>query len=116
MPTKGNAAVAERHRELAEIEPRMLRADLRNAEAVNFRAEVGACLQRAASLLGWSLKELAGHLDRDERQVARWLNGTERVQVDVVFDCEELRQPFAYQLARLSGADGHVHVEFRKVG
>lgn len=66
--------------------------------------------------MGWSLKQLAGALKRDERQVSRWLNGQERVQLDVVFDCEELRQPFALQLSKLSGADWHVHVEFRKVG
>ena len=94
----------------------MAKADLRNAESIDFRAEIGACLQRAASLLGWSLKQLAGALKRDERQVSRWLNGQERVQLDVVFDCEELRQPFALQLSKLSGADWHVHVEFRKVG
>lgn len=108
--------IAERHRELSEIRPAMAKADLRNAESIDFRAEIGACLQRAASLLGWSLKQLAAAVKRDERQVARWLNGQERVQLDVVFDCEELRQPFALQLSKLSGADWHIHVEFRKVG
>src|SRR3990167_6114817 len=94
MPPMVADKPAARHPELSEITPTMARADLRKTENVDFRAEVGACLQRAASLLGWSLKELAGKLGRDERQVSRWLNGHERVQVDVVFDCEELRQPF----------------------
>lgn len=105
-----------RHREVPEIRRTMLRADLRKADDVDFRGEIGACLQRAASLLGWSLKELSGKVKRDERQIARWLNGQERVQVDVVFECEELRQPFALQLSKLSGADLHIHAEFRKVG
>ena len=104
-------------RELPETDVRMARAHLRKPESVDFRSEIGACLQRAASLVGWSLKELAGKLTRDERQISRWLNGQERVQLDVVFDCEELRQPFAYQLARLSGAEAlPPRVEFRKVG
>ena len=115
MP-KSSALIADVHRVLAETRPEMVKASLRKAENVDFRAEVGSCLQRAASLVGWSLKQLAAELHRDERQVSRWMNGQERVQLDVVFECEELRQPFAYQLARLSGADGHVHVEFRKVG
>lgn len=93
----------------------MLRADLRKTESIDFRAEVGACLQRAASLLGWSLKQLAAGLKRDERQIARWLNGQERVQVDVVFDVEELRQPFAYQMAKLSGAEIRVRCEFKEI-
>ena len=104
-----------RHRELSEIEPRMIRAELRKAESRDFRVETGACLQRAASLLGWSLKELAAKLGRDERQIARWLKGQERVQNDVVLACEELRQPYALQMARAAGARIRIHCEFDDV-
>jgi ribosome-binding protein aMBF1 (putative translation factor) len=93
----------------------MAPSHLRKAEKVDFQAEIGGCLERARCWLGWSLKECAAKLGRDERQVSRWESGTERTQVDVVMAVEELQQPFAAQLAKLSGADIHVHVSFRRI-
>lgn len=97
-------ATADRHREIPEMRPAPAKADLRKAEIADYQAETGACLRRARMFVGWSLKEAAGHLKRDERQIARWEAGTENVQVPVVMACEALAQPFAYQLAQLSGA------------
>lgn len=93
---------AVRHREIPEMRPDPVKANLRKAETVDYRAETGACFARACQ--GLSLKQVAGYLHRDERQIARWFTGAERVQVDVVMACPELAQPFAYQLAQLSGA------------
>jgi ribosome-binding protein aMBF1 (putative translation factor) len=104
------------HRVISEIRPEMVKADLRKAENRDFRAEVGACLFRARTLLGWTLEQLASALDRDARQVRRWESGEERVQVDVVMAHDELREPFGFFLAKLSGADVRVSVDFRKVG
>jgi ribosome-binding protein aMBF1 (putative translation factor) len=102
-------------REIPEMRPEMVKADLRNPEKRDYQAEIGGCLERARHWLGWSLKECAAKLGRDERQVARWEAGTERTQVDVVMGVAELQQPFAAQLAKLSGADIHMHAEFRRI-
>lgn len=64
---------------------------------------VGKAIQRAMSLRGWSLKEFAAAVDRDERQVARWLNGEERPQFDAMFAREDFRQPLVLALAELAG-------------
>lgn len=98
-----------RHRVIAEIEPAMLRADLRKAESGDLLAEVGGCLDYARREAGWTLDELAGHMPpapgadkRDSRQVQRWIDGKERTQVDVVFAVPELRGPFVIALARMA--------------
>lgn len=116
-------ATAQRHRVIPEIEPEMVKATLRKPEVVDFLAEIGRCLFRARSWLGWTLEELAGRMPppsgsdkRDPRQVRRWEQGEERPQVDVIFAVEELREPFVVQLAKLSGADVETCARFRKVG
>jgi hypothetical protein len=94
------------HRELPEnARGSMAKADLRKAEMENWRTRIGSALRRALSLNGWSLKEFAGAVDRDPRQCARWLDGSERPQLDVVFAVEELRYPLVQALGELAGAD-----------
>lgn len=93
----------------------MARAEVRKPETVDYQAEIGGCFARARHWLGWSLKEAAAALGKDERQVARWERGEERTQVDVVFSVPELRQPFAAQLAKLSGAKVAVRADFQEV-
>lgn len=90
------------HREGTETPLRMAKADLRKAETVDYRERIGAALQRAASLVGWSLKELAAEVNRDPRQVARWISGQERAQLDVLWEVEALRGPLVIALAELS--------------
>lgn len=79
----------------------MAKASLRNTE--EWRARLGQSLERARLLRGWSLKELADAVGRDERQVARWMLGTERPQWDAVFAVESLRGPLVIALAELAG-------------
>lgn len=84
----------------------MAKADLetvRKAETVDYRQQIGEAIKRAARLAGdWSLKELSAQLKRDERQVARWLSGQERAQLDVLWEVEALRGPLVIALAELS--------------
>jgi len=87
----------------------MVRADLRKAEGAAVRAQVGRCLARAQHLAGWSLKELADALQRDERQVARWISGAERVQLDAVCAVPRLRAVFLVALAEFAGVDVVTH-------
>jgi transcriptional regulator with XRE-family HTH domain len=81
----------------------MAKAEIRKADIPDFRVSVGNAIQRAASLVGWSLKELAGKVARDPRQVARWIAGVERPHFDALFAVEELRQPLVVALAELAG-------------
>lgn len=90
-------------RELADVAPRMAKADLRKAESEDFRAEIGEVVERARMRCGWSLKELAGKVNRDPRQVARWETGDERAPLDVLFAVPELQQPLVIELAGLAG-------------
>lgn len=90
------------HRELPDTaHGSMAKADLRKADI--WKPRIGQALRRALSLCGWSLKEFAGAVDRDPRQCARWLDGSERPQLDAVFAVEELRQPLVIALAELVG-------------
>jgi len=106
------------HPERAERDGlRMAKADLRYPEAPapsDLRWLVGQALRRAFGLLGWSLKEAAAKVGRDERQVARWLNGAERPQLDALFAVEELRQPIVQALSELVGAEVEVTIRLRR--
>jgi ribosome-binding protein aMBF1 (putative translation factor) len=93
---------ADRHLLRSEIRPRMAKADLRKTET-GWLSTVGKAIQRAASLVGWSLKELADHVGRDERQIARWINGAERPQFDALFAVEELRPALVMAIAEMAG-------------
>jgi ribosome-binding protein aMBF1 (putative translation factor) len=104
--------LASRHRNSLEaVSVSMARADLKNLEG-DFKALIGQAIQRAFSLAGWSQKEAAGRLDRDPAQVARWIAGTERPQMDALFVVEELRWPLIQTLAALAQAE--VVTEIRK--
>jgi hypothetical protein len=94
------------HRLLPEISGPMAKADLRKTEMVDWRRLVGGAIERMQSLCGLSLKELSEVVGRDERQIARWIAGTERPQLDALFAAETLRQPLVVALAELAQNDG----------
>lgn len=75
---------------------------LRKADSDDAMKEIGECVDFARRQAGWALKELAGALGRDERQVQRWMDGKENTNIAAVFAVETLRQPFVIALARLS--------------
>jgi hypothetical protein len=109
MSVNGNAEPDGNPRVIPEIKRGMLPGRLRKAEIVPLMAQIGACLDFARRYLGWTLDELAAHLPapkkgeaRDPRQVQRWIDGTERCQMDVVFGVEALRAPFVVALAKMA--------------
>lgn len=87
---------------LETVQPRMAKMDLKNLEAL-WKVKVGHAVQRAFKLAGLSQKEVAGEIERDQAQIARWAAGTERPQFDVLFAVEPLRQPLILALAELAG-------------
>lgn len=82
--------------------PRMVKAAIRKAENADYLAQIGGCLDEARREVGWTLDQLSAELNRDARQVRRWIAGEERTQVDVVFAVEPLRGPFVIALAKLA--------------
>ncbi len=96
------ARTPTRHRVIPEIDRKPIKADLRKPESEDALKELGECLDFARRAVGWNLEQLAGAMDRDPRQVQRWIDGKERVQIDTVFRVPQLRQPLVIALARLS--------------
>lgn len=99
------------HRVIPEITRVAAKADLRQAEILDLRPVIGACILRARQARGWTLDEFAGQLPapagaaaRDARQVRRWEEGTERAQFDILFGCadEEFVGLLVVQLAPLA--------------
>ncbi len=106
---------ASRHRPVPEIRrPRMAKADVRKPDVDDWRGQIGRAVARAMALQGWSLKEFAGAVGRDERQCARWISGAERAQLDALFAVPALRvsllQAFA-ELTKRAVADAGYAVE-----
>lgn len=75
--------------------------DLRKPENGEWRV-LGQAVERARNLLGLTLQEFAAQIRRDERQVARWIDGSERPQVDAIFAVKTFRQPLIVALAELA--------------
>lgn len=117
MPvTVANAAVS-RHRLLPETSVgSMAKADLRKAETADWKTEVGRAVERVKNMTGLSLKEFADAVGREDRQVARWIAGTERPQFDAIFAVERFRQPLVIALAELIGQGVEVttHISIRR--
>lgn len=94
--------VPSRHRVIRETRPRMAKAMLPKGENALYLVHIGGCLDEARRVVGWTVSQLADELDRDEKQVARWIRGEERTQVDVVFTVAVLQAPFVVAMARLA--------------
>jgi len=110
------------HRVNGEIPRRMAKADLPKGENAPQREEwraIGSCLDEARRFVGWTVDRLAQELGdgvkpRDSKQVARWIRGDERPQVDVIFGVRALRQPFVIALAKLADCEIQTVVTIRR--
>lgn len=117
MAGNDTAALGGGHLLTSEIRPRMAKADLRKPEIDCWKEHIGRALERARTLAQLTLKELADAIGRDERQVARWIAGTERPQLDAIFAVPALRGPLVIALAELSGTvEVTTTLTVRKVG
>lgn len=93
-----------RHPVLPDVRPKMLRVDVRNPD-IDWLREVGAAIQRAVSLAGWSNKQAAAKIGADDAEFGKWLNGTRRPQFDKLFAVKELRRPLLIAFAELIAGD-----------
>ena len=92
---------------MAKVEPLEVR------KADTWRLDIGQTVQRAISLLGWSLKEFSAAVGRDERQCARWISGVERPQLDAIFAVQALRSVWVIAISELAGADVELETTIR---
>lgn len=95
-------ASEQAQRVIGETHPKMLKASLPKRESADSLKELGECLDFARRSVGWTVDQLSRELERDSKQVARWMRGEERTQVDAVLTVEPLRAPFVIALARLA--------------
>lgn len=110
------ASAVPRHRLLPENSAgAMAKANLRKPEASvdDWRAEVGHAIERVKNMTGLSLKEFADAVGREDRQVARWIAGTERPQIDAIFAVASLRQPLIVALSELAGVGVEIETVIR---
>lgn len=77
------------------------------------RIAIGHVLARCFALAGLSQKEVAGLVDRDHAQVARWVSGAERPPFDRLFAVLALRQPLVIAFAEYVGTGVDVVTEIR---
>lgn len=80
------------------------RADLRKTEKDGWRL-VGRAIDGCRWLCRLSVKEFAGLMNRDERQVRAWISGEEQPQVAAVFAVPLLQEPFVIALAEQAGSN-----------
>lgn len=106
----GDSAVC--HRLTSEIgRPKVAKADLRKTEnAEASRQEAGRVVARAKERTGLSLKEFAAAVKREERQVARWFDGSERAHLDALISNKAIKRELIVALAE-SEAEDDVDVE-----
>lgn len=101
-PTVSSLAPAAHLSRLEGAPAVMAKADLKKRETP-WRVQVGHAIQRCFALAGVSQKEGAALLNRDPAQIARWMSGDERAQLDAIFAVDRLRQPIVIALAELAG-------------
>lgn len=69
------------------------------------RLMFGRAIVRALRLIDWTAERLAKELERDHRQIGRWITGEERPQIESLWDIKELRQPLVIALAEMAHAE-----------
>lgn len=95
---------AARHLLLPETKPQMAKADLRKADIdEQWRLEVGKAIDLVRTKHRLSLKEFSNAIERDERQVKRWIDGKEHAQVAAVLAVAIFRQAMVLALAEIAG-------------
>lgn len=113
MDSSVTNAAANGHRlSIETVQPQMAKAHLKKLEMEQFRQQIGKAIGRAIAAAGLSQKEVAGRIDCDAAQLARWIAATERPQFDRLFSVDVMRQPLCCELARLAGAHVVTRIDF----
>jgi ribosome-binding protein aMBF1 (putative translation factor) len=91
------------------------KADLRKTGDEAFYARIGQCIDEVRNVFGLSIKEFAAVLGKNESQVRRWVEGSERPQIEAVFAVEKFQGAMVIALARLAtGVDVDTVIHVRR--
>ncbi len=97
---------------LDEVHPTMAKA-VKKVDESPWRERIASAIARCFALAGVSQKEAAALLERDQAQVARWIAGAERPQLDAIFSVELFRRPIVQALAELAGTGVQIETTIR---
>jgi predicted transcriptional regulator len=65
-------------------------------------ASLGACMEEVRNVYGLTLQQFAHELGRNESQIRRQIQGTERPMLEAVFAVERFRAPLVIALAKMA--------------
>ncbi len=99
------SAVSPQNR-LPDKAERLAKAPIRKADDADWKVAVGHVVERTRQMSGLSLKEFSAAIHRDERQVARWEDGTDRPQFDAIYAVPRLRAFAVVAFAELANGVG----------
>ena len=89
----------------SEIGAQMAKTPLRSAENPQ-HIKLGACMAQVMRFLGLSLEEFAFALGKDERQLARQMQGKERPQIEAVLAVDRFQGVMLIALANAHESAG----------
>jgi len=73
---------------------------IRKTEIERLWVKWGGCIDEVRGVFRLTLQEFAAELGKDERQVARWITGQERPQLEAVLAVDRFQGPLLIALAR----------------
>jgi hypothetical protein len=97
---------------VSDVTAKMAKASIRKADTKALYRSLGGAMEEVMRAFGLTLKEFAFQVGKDERQIARQIDGTDRPQIEAVFAVERFRGAMVIALARLA-ADVDVVTEIR---
>lgn len=98
LPDIGRAVMAKAHVRMPDVD---------------WLIVIGAAIQEAVKVAGFSNKEAAARAGVDDAEFGKWMNGTRRPQFDRLFAIPELRRPLVIAIAQLAGEGVEVVTEIR---
>jgi len=90
---------------LSDVRPVMAKvhsSSVRLADTRPLFVQLGACIDEVRCGFRLTLEAFAHALGKDDRQVARWISGEVRPQLETVLAVEKFRAPLLIALASLS--------------
>jgi hypothetical protein len=87
--------------------------EIRKAEMARLWVKWGGCIDEVRGVFRLTLQQFAAELGKDERQVARWVEGKERPQIETVLAVDRFQGAMVIALARLASGvevDTVIHV------
>src|SRR3990167_971448 len=73
---------------------------VRKAEMERQWLKWGACVDEVRGMFRLTLQQFAAEVGKDERQVARWIEGKERPQIETVLAVDRFQGPMLIALGR----------------